>query len=128
MQTNRHFLDKPLSPAQFGLLRIIAEKEIWTSSELAQAMGVTMSAITGLVDKLERLDFIIRARDALDRRVIHISLTVKGRDFLTSADEQRRLTVHSLFADLSTDDLKNLTQIFDKLAVTNIPYTHMEKD
>ena len=41
-------------------------------------MMVTVSNLTGIVDRLEEKKLVLRKRDETDRRVVHVTLTEKG--------------------------------------------------
>ena len=50
-----------------------------TAGRLADELGVTTGAVTGVVDRLERAGYAERAADASDRRRVVVRLTAKGR-------------------------------------------------
>jgi DNA-binding MarR family transcriptional regulator len=46
-----------------------------TAGALAQATGLTTGAITGVIDRLERVGYARRERDAVDRRKVLVQIT-----------------------------------------------------
>jgi DNA-binding MarR family transcriptional regulator len=48
-----------------------------TAGRLAQVAGITAGAITAALDRLERLGYVRRVRDTVDRRQVHVELTVE---------------------------------------------------
>ena len=50
-------------------------------STLAASVGVTTAAVTSVADSLEQLGFARRHVNPRDRRLMHISLTPRGRAF-----------------------------------------------
>jgi DNA-binding MarR family transcriptional regulator len=48
-----------------------------TAGRLAQVAGITAGAITAALDRLERLGYVRRVRDTVDRRQVHVELTEK---------------------------------------------------
>ena len=52
------------------------------TSEIEAATSVTAGAISQRLDRLERRRLVRRTRDTVDRRVIHVTLTRKGRDLI----------------------------------------------
>ena len=46
-----------------------------TVGELAEGLGVSMGWASRIADELERVGHILRERDALDRRVVHLRLS-----------------------------------------------------
>jgi DNA-binding MarR family transcriptional regulator len=52
------------------------------TSELEAATSVTAGAISQRLDRLEGRGLVRRERDELDKRVVHVRLTKKGRDLI----------------------------------------------
>lgn len=55
-----------------------------TMTDLKQELQVTTGAVTGLVDRLERLGLVTRVPSREDRRVTLLELTPAGREAATS--------------------------------------------
>lgn len=68
-----------LSPTEFRLIReIIVEKERGRSiisSELARRLGITRSAVSQLVSKLEERDIVKRVASPTDRKIAYVQLS-----------------------------------------------------
>lgn len=56
-----------------------------TMTDLKEELGVTTGAVTGLVDRLERLGLVTRVPSQADRRVTLLELTPAGREAFTAA-------------------------------------------
>lgn len=68
-----------ISDAQFNVLNLLAHATEPTSQrELAHQLLTDKSAVTGLVDRMERKELIRRKASPDDRRVYHLELTAKG--------------------------------------------------
>lgn len=102
---------------QFLILAYLLRHEESKMTELARLMGVTTAAMTGAVDRLVRENFVMRAHDPLDRRIIKIKLTFKGQGLVRRITEQRRRMVTNVFGKLPEADrreyLRILTEIKD---------------
>lgn len=61
-----------LTAADHKALGIIAREGPMVAGELADRIGLTPGAVTGLVDRLERAGFVNRVRESSDRRRIRI--------------------------------------------------------
>lgn len=59
------------------------------ASDLARAAGVSTSAITAAVDRLEERGLVGRKHCTDDRRAVMVFLTVKGRQVLRGVFERR---------------------------------------
>lgn len=67
-----------LTPAQFGLLRRIAEGEVVSLTELARRLGCTNANMTRLVDKMVKAGMLEKVDHPWDRRVAPVRLTPQG--------------------------------------------------
>lgn len=63
-------------------LREVHEHGPLTLGELTKMVALTNSTVTGIVDRLEKQDFLHRTRTSTDRRQIHLEMTEKGVRFL----------------------------------------------
>ncbi len=71
-----------ISFPQFFLLAYLAEEECLSMSSIARMMGHSTAAATGMVDKLQEMDYIKRFTAAADRRKIMVRITEKGRQLI----------------------------------------------
>ncbi len=71
--------------AQAGILFLLKQKDGRTMTELSQILSTDNSAITGLVDRLERSGFISRKMSLNDRRAYLISITPDGLEEIDKA-------------------------------------------
>ena len=69
-----------LTVPQATVLFLLKEKDGRMMSELGQVLGVDNSAMTGLVDRLEKADFVRREAKREDRRALLIRITPAGLD------------------------------------------------
>lgn len=77
-----------LTPRQSGILRILVEREGSRLSDLAAAAGITASAMTRNLDKLERRALIRRVRGAHDDgRAAIVEITPAGRGVRARIDD-----------------------------------------
>ncbi|AWX55158.1 MULTISPECIES: MarR family winged helix-turn-helix transcriptional regulator [Brevibacillus] len=109
-----------LTGPQFYILHQLEQKEKCTVGELAESMGVKPSAITAMVDRLDKHGFVARDRDEEDRRVVYISLRDSGKKILQVAKHNRREKLNKMFAHLSEDELQHFVLIFEKLAMAAV--------
>src|SRR5436853_1089858 len=67
-----------LTSPQFYVLATIGYAGGLPFGEIGEKMMVTVSNLTGIVDRLEEKKLVVRERDARDRRVVRVTLTDKG--------------------------------------------------
>ncbi len=68
-----------------------------TMRDLGQAVVISKSGLTGLVDRMERTGLVERTGDPGDRRVIHVTLTPAGADVYGRARADHRRAVADVF-------------------------------
>ena len=93
-----------LSRHQASILDHLDELDPTTVLALAGHMGVTGATMSLAIDRLERKGYVVRLRDAKDRRRVHVRLTSAGvrvRDASSVLDPAR---VEALVARLSDED------------------------
>src|SRR5689334_9420252 len=77
-----------LTPRQASILRILAAREGARLSDLAAAAEITPSAMTRVLDKLERRNLVQRVRGAQDDgRAARVEITPEGRRVRGRIDE-----------------------------------------
>ncbi len=104
----RHVRDpqtqRMLSRHQASILDHLDEIEPTTVMDLAAHMGVTAATMSLSIDRLERKGYVVRLKDAKDRRRVHVRLTTAGvrvREASSVLDPQR---VADMVGRLSDDD------------------------
>lgn len=100
---------------QFKLLFTLHTSGSLKVSELADILGLTPGAITGIADKLVAEDLISRERANDDRRVVYIELTTKGKEVVDDILESQKETFSSFFNVLPEEDIQHLRRIFTQL-------------
>jgi|tagenome__1003787_1003787.scaffolds.fasta_scaffold20186581_1 DNA-binding MarR family transcriptional regulator len=104
-----------LSVQQLRALMVVAASGGMSSNELAGALGVGATTVTGIVDRLERRGLTARLPDPADRRVRRVELTDEGRRLLTDFNESSRARRRALFAQLDPGVLAGLAEGFEAM-------------
>ena len=103
-----------LTPPQYVVLGALAQRDRRPPKELADAAHCTRATVTGIIDVLERKEFVTRQPNPTDRRSLLVALTEKGR-----ALQQTTPTVgdmlHGCCVGLSPDQTTQLTQLLCQL-------------
>ena len=82
---------------------IIAAKESGRrliSSRLAKSLGITRSAVSQMVNKLESKDIVCRVPDTKDRKIAYIELSEKALDIYNQMKERVNLFVQKIMERL----------------------------
>ena len=83
---------------------------------IANAMAVSRTTVTGLIDRLELDGLITRSIDPEDKRSFALNLTEKGRQLVVQIENIRRQQLAEALARMDEADLKNLHAGFEALA------------
>lgn len=104
-----------LTPSQYNVLRILrGEGKPLPALEIASRMIQVVPAITGLIDRLEKLGLVRRQRCKEDRRVVYIALTERAAGLLDRIDRPLRDLHRSLIGHLPAESLKELIRLLEK--------------
>ena len=100
---------------QYCLLCFLAQQKQLTMSEIAQRMGHTTAAATGLVDRLEKLGHVKRIHGKDDRRQIHVQITASGADIVTEVRDDMISNLLKMMEHLDASEQKVWVQIYEKI-------------
>jgi DNA-binding MarR family transcriptional regulator len=113
-------LCKELAPGnvsfpQFFLLAYLDQKEVLTMSAIAQKMGHTTAAASGLVARLENLGYVVRSVARDDRRKVMVCITPKGSALVRRIREEMVGNLMKILEHLTPDEQKAWLQIYSKI-------------
>lgn len=106
--------DQNLTHPQFFMLKRLG-KGSSTVSEMAEYMGVSLSAITSMADRLVKTGYVSRKRSEHDRRLVWLELTDTGREVMEETTSRRREIINGLLGRLPEEDLEALYAIYHKV-------------
>ncbi|HSV97159.1 MAG TPA: MarR family transcriptional regulator [Spirochaetota bacterium] len=107
-----------VSPAQMGILFLLKQRDARPMNELGRMLDIDNSAITGLVDRMERQGLVRRTPNPEDRRQSPIAITRQGMDEAARAAKVARKTNEAIREGFSPEDVavfvRILSAFFDK--------------
>ena len=106
-----------LTQARFGiLLMLYLEPDTeWTPAELADAGNMSRATMTGLLDRLEKQNYIVRAPRAGDRRSIAIHLSDEGRAFIQEKFPDHFDRLAAAMRELTPQELKAFQKVMPRV-------------
>jgi DNA-binding MarR family transcriptional regulator len=84
-------------------------------SAIAQKMGHTTAAASGLVARLENLDYVMRSSVREDRRKVMVCITPKGSALVRRIREEMVGNLMKILEHLTPDEQKAWLQIYSKI-------------
>lgn len=76
--TQRTLNELGITSTQGSMLFMIASGKCALAAELARHYGIDASAVTRLIDRLEKRNLLSRVRSSEDRRAVHLAVTDQG--------------------------------------------------
>jgi len=108
-------LDPGITGHQFVVLKMIGGHGQMTVSQVAEGLGVSLSAVTALVDRLCKAGMVERHRSEEDRRVVRLEITEEGRQVIQICDEGRQRIILRYLGLLTEEDMLHMIKIYEKI-------------
>jgi DNA-binding MarR family transcriptional regulator len=106
-----------LTYAQSQVLYYVGDHPECHMGDVAKAFGVTLPAVTHIVDRLEQKQFLLRGDHPADRRVYILELTRQGKALVQELRSMQHRGVEQVLGRMSADDrgkvIKGLEALVD---------------
>ena len=104
-----------ITPSQWCILMCVFEGKSETPAQIARQIGVDGAAITRLLDRLEKKNYIERKRDGLDRRSLKVLLTPQAIQLIPKLITAARFNSSTLFEGLSEGEITSFKAQINKM-------------
>ncbi|MFN2451972.1 MAG: MarR family winged helix-turn-helix transcriptional regulator [Candidatus Dormibacteria bacterium] len=101
---------RDVSLPQFWILMMLRDGRITTMRGIADALEITPSSLTAIIDRLEQRGLVTRSRDDDDRRVVHIERTPEGELIVQEMVGMKQQHIRSLVGQLTEPEIAALEQ------------------
>lgn len=108
------FGGQSLTILQVIVLKNLKNKPNIPMTDLSDSLGLSLSALTQLVERLFKLGYIKRTHGEIDRRLVLIELTPKGKKQINDIMENANHAHQDIFKKLKEDDIQKIISIFDR--------------
>jgi DNA-binding MarR family transcriptional regulator len=105
-----------LNLTDFDAVRYLAEQGPVPAGRIAEAMGITSGAVTGLVDRLERAGWVERARHEVDRRQVVVQLSQERRELVDADRALRDRLLGEALAELDDETVRATAALLEGAA------------
>jgi DNA-binding MarR family transcriptional regulator len=106
-----------MSTAQVAVLSVVAGGDAVAQRDVARALGINESAVTGMVGRLERAGLLRRNRNGIDGRSHALELTAAGRQALARSARAFTAVNAAIEATLSDAEIEVVAAALERLAV-----------
>jgi len=112
-----HFARYHLSWPKFNALiqLYMAGDRGLTQSELSKKMLVSRANITGLIERLEKEDLVVRGTDPSDKRVFRVCLTNKAATLMNTFLPVHNDFMHKVMSALDSQEKEVFISLLEKL-------------
>jgi DNA-binding MarR family transcriptional regulator len=97
-----------ISMSQMHVMHLLDRHGELPMSRLADLLDVSLSAATGLIDRIEERGFVERVRVPTDRRVVLVSITPAGRQMLEEVEVVREGIIRRVLDELDETQLSGV--------------------
>jgi DNA-binding MarR family transcriptional regulator len=112
---NSRLAERGLTPARAEVLWVLHRTGPRTQRELSQVLKCTPRNVTGLVDALERAEFVERTTHPSDRRAIVVRLSEPGQSLIADWGADREHGTAQLLGGIPADDLAVFSAVLDQV-------------
>lgn len=105
-----------LTGPQLVVVKLLEPVGRLSLSELSWKIRARNSTVTGIIDRMEREQLVVRRRSDSDRRVVHIELTPKGKKLAGEIRVEPMEILRTVLGELSARDAADFKRILTKLA------------
>jgi len=106
----------PITVPQMYMLYFIKQQEKCRLTQLADRFGVKPSAITVMIDRLEKAGFVMRFPDPDDRRSMLAGITPAGKEVLERALRARNEVLTGHLSRLDEEEVSVFLRLLEKFA------------
>jgi DNA-binding MarR family transcriptional regulator len=105
-----------LTGPQLTVIKMLEGVGDLSLSELSERIRAQNSTVTGIIDRMERENLVVRARSTEDRRVVKIRLTEKGAKIARGIAVEPMEILRDALDSLSPAESRELFKVLTKLA------------
>jgi DNA-binding MarR family transcriptional regulator len=108
--------ERSITRVQWLLLRYLYRKPDRTIGQLAAHLDVRQSTMSQMLDRLEKVDLIVRRTDSQDARIKLVELTTAGISFIHQTEETWMEALAEPFANFTAQERHSLVNLMEKLS------------
>ena len=106
-----------VTSAQPHCLRALKRSEIDTASKIAEWVHLSPSTVVGILDRLAEKSMVRRERSTIDRRVVDVTLTERGRKLVDETPDPIRSLLEERRDGLTTEEAERIAESLERLVV-----------
>lgn len=108
-----------VTSTQASMLWLLSSGQCIGAAELARQYGIDASAVTRLLDRLEKRGLLVRLRSEDDRRVVKLRLTEQGKAFAERMPALYEDVLDKLLRDFGPAEVSLLKSMLRRMLVNS---------
>jgi DNA-binding MarR family transcriptional regulator len=128
MVTQRTMAELGITSTQASILFMVASGKCLLAADLAREYGIDASAVTRLIDRLEKRGLLSRVRSSEDRRAVRLALTPEGLALAARMPAIFNSVIDKLLAGFTAEEVGFLKSMLRRILVTSGDQTGMIRD
>jgi DNA-binding MarR family transcriptional regulator len=108
--------DAAITLPQVLLLSHVERRGTGSPSELAEAMHVSLPAVSQMIDRLVQQGLLTRTEDSVDRRRKALATTARARSFMRELEAARSREYEFGLASVTPELLAQMTTLIERVA------------
>lgn len=101
---------------ELRILEILGKRGPLMMTDIADRAGLSLSAVTAIMDGLVEKDLVSRERSRDDRRVVRVELTNEGQVVFQEIEEFHLRIVRGMLSSLNLEEQDKLIGLFRKMS------------
>jgi MarR family transcriptional regulator, organic hydroperoxide resistance regulator len=106
-----------ITPLHFEILKLLEDEGSLHVAQIGSKLQVAKAQMTQLINKLVDSQLVERKADLIDRRIVNISLTEKGRSVLDEKNANMNAIVREIISSIPDNEIEELSVLLKKLQV-----------
>ncbi|MBU3113798.1 MarR family winged helix-turn-helix transcriptional regulator [Clostridium lacusfryxellense] len=120
MQLFKHSMSKVLcdtgiSAPQGMVLGLLSKKKKLKITELSNELCLSNSTVSGIIDRLEKQEMVVRERSEDDKRVVYVSISPNFKDMHKSFHKQFEKNLADVMTKGNTEEIHKIFEGLDTL-------------
>ncbi len=112
---HRLLKESGLTAQQMHTIELIGYNAPLRLKDLSARLDVVMGTLTVMIDRLEKLGYVVRSKNPDDGRSYQVSLTDKGTHYFYDYHHKFNAMIKDIEATLTTDEAQRFTDILGRV-------------
>lgn len=104
-----------LTPQQLTVIKLIAHNKEMTVTEICEEMSLTKGTVSGILNRMEKQDYIKKVKYEKDKRNTYIVFSEGGIDFAKKFRSKFNTVFQSIFKNVEENQLQEMKKSLENI-------------